>query len=131
VLALLVGAWCLFVNAQTGRPATSPLALVGNWTGTALFRSGTLMTMRMTLTQNGAFRGVATVDGKPVWTFSGRWELETDGSKDVLVWRYEQSAPELPAASKIDRDDIVGVDGDKMVLRSRVSAKEHMFTRVN
>lgn len=130
-LALAVVGTSVIVNAQTVGTINSPLALVGVWTATAPFRDGASMTTRFTLTQSQKFFGSAAVDGKPVWTFSGRWELRSENATDVLTWTYEQSVPELPGGSKIDRDDVIAVDAAKMILRSRLSGKDNVFTRVN
>lgn len=131
VFALATAAASVTAGAQSDRTINSPLALVDVWTATAPFRDGTLMTTRVTLTQNQKFYGSATVNGKPVWTFSGRWDLRSEGSTDVLTWTYEQSVPELPVESKIDRDDVIAVDGAKMILRSRLGGKDNVFTRMN
>lgn len=130
LVLVLLGAGQLSI-AQGGHEPMSALAVVGTWTATAAMRDGKFMTTRVTLTQSQRFYGSATADGATVWTFSGRWELQPGRNGAVLTWHYEQSVPELPAGSTVDRDDVISVNATKLTLRSRQDGRQHVFSRVN
>ena len=110
-------------HAQGGE--VSPILLTGKWTASETMPSGAVMTMDLTLTQNMKFSGLAKVQGNDFWSYSGAWELKGN----QLTWHYENSSRPLPEAAKTDIDDIVSVDGDRLVLNSRLSGKQHIYVR--
>lgn len=103
--------------------AVSPLALVGTWTASDTKPSVGVFTTTMTLTQSMRFSGSVALEGTPFMDYSGTWEL--DGAR--LTWHYEGSSRPLPV--KTDIDDIVRVDPEQLVLVSRLSGLQHVFTR--
>ena len=125
LLALLV---CIPITlqpsyAQSG--VVSPILLTGKWTSSETMPSGAVMSMDLMLTQDMKFSGLAKVQGNDFWSYSGTWELKDK----QLTWRYENSSRPLPEAMKTDIDDIVSVDGDRLVLSSRLSGKQHVYVR--
>ena len=126
VLAIVTA--LLFAQAPVAtaeESAFSPLALVGTWTASDTKPNVGVFTTTMMLTQNMKFAGSITLEGKPFMDYSGTWEL--DGAK--LTWHYEKSSRPLPEAAKTDIDDIVRVEPDQLVLVSRLTGLQHVFTR--
>ena len=103
----------------------SAISLVGKWSASEKMANGVTMSNSLMLTQNMKFSGVATVQGAEFWNYSGTWELKGN----QLIWHYENSSRPLPESAKIDVDDIVSVDASKLVLVSKLSGKQHEFTR--
>ena len=118
----------LATNSQVAHAenvAISPLALVGTWTASDTKPNLGVFITNVTLTQSMKFSGSVSRDGKSVWNYSGTWEL--DGTR--LTWHYENSSRPLSDLAKNDIDDIALVDGKQLVLVSRLSGLQHVFSR--
>jgi hypothetical protein len=84
------------------------------------------VTTRLTIAQTLRFSGEAARGGEVFWRFAGRVEL----AGRSLTWRYEDSSLPLNDAARTDIDDVLAADAERLVLRSRLSGKERVFTRV-
>ena len=127
LLALLV---CIPITLQPSYAqggGVSPILLTGKWTSSETMPSGAVMSMDLLLTQDMKFSGLAKVQGNDFWTYSGTWDLK----ENELTWHYENSSRPLPEAMKTDIDDIVSVDGNRVVLSSLLSGKQHVYVRPN
>lgn len=122
--ALLLGAGAP-VLAQTA-PVLSPLALVGRWQSADDHPSLGTVTTRLTIAQTLRFSGEAARGDQVFWRFAGT--LALDGRR--LTWRYEESTLPLNEAARTDADDVLAVDAERLVLRSRLSGQERVFARV-
>ena len=83
------------------------------------------MTTELILTPNMKFSGSSSVEGHSFWTFSGTWEIKDD----EVTWHYENSSRPLPESAKDDVDRIVSVDSATLVLISKLSGKQHTYSR--
>jgi hypothetical protein len=125
LVAVLV---CIAITLQPSRAqggGFSPVLLTGKWIASETLPNGAVMSMDLTLTPDMKFSGLAKVQGNDFWSYSGSWEL----SENQLTWHYENSSRPLSEAMKTDIDDIVSVDGDRLVLNSRLSGKQHVYVR--
>jgi hypothetical protein len=117
----VLGAWC--AGAQTAEVAA--FSLVGKWAVSAPAPNGQTMTTELTVMPNMNFSGSSSVEGRSFWTFSGTWEVKGD----EVVWHYENSSLPLPESAKADADQIVSVDGETLVLISKVNGKQYAYSR--
>jgi len=125
LIAVLV---CIAISLQPSRAqggGFSPVLLTGKWTASETLPNGAVMSMDLTLTPDMKFSGLAKVQGNDFWSYSGSWAL----TEHQLTWHYENSSRPLSEAMKTDIDDIVYVDGDRLVLNSRLSGKQHVYVR--
>ncbi|MCU0939442.1 MAG: hypothetical protein MUC86_09930 [Burkholderiaceae bacterium] len=104
----------------------SPLALVGRWQAADDHPTLGRVTTRLTIAQTLRFSGEAARGGEVFWRFAGTLEL----AGRSLTWRYEDSSLPLNDAARTDIDDVLAADTERLVLRSRLSGKERVFTRV-
>jgi hypothetical protein len=130
-LLLVVGAPLHAQTAQTAQtaplsPPVSPLALVGRWQASDDHPSLGTVTTRLTIAQTLRFSGEAARGDQVFWRFGGT--LVLDGRS--LTWRYEESTLPLNDAARTDTDDVLAVDAERLVLRSRLSGQERVFARV-
>ena len=102
-----------------------PRLLIGKWSASATMPNGAVMATDLALTQDRKLSGLATVQGKEFWSYSGTWEVK--GSQ--LIWHYVNSSQPLPESAKTDIDDIVSVDSEKLVLTSKLSGKQSVYLR--
>jgi hypothetical protein len=103
----------------------SPISLVGKWTTESKHPSGATITSTVVLTQNLRFSASSMVDGKPFVQFAGTWSV----AGNLLTWRYETSSAMTPAPGTTDMDEIVSVDASRLILRSKLSGKQHEYVR--
>ena len=125
---LLATLACLATAVQLSRAQggdVPPRLLIGKWSGSATMPNGAVMATDLALTQDRKFSGLATVQGKEFWSYSGTWEVKGD----QLIWHYENSSQPLPESAKTDIDDIVSVDSEKLVLASKLSGKQTVYLR--
>lgn len=107
-------------------PAFSPLALVGRWQATDEHPSLGTVTTRLAIAQTLRFTGEAARGEQVFWRFAGT--LALDGRR--LTWRYEESTLPLNEAARTDTDDVLDVDAERLVLRSRLSGQQRVFSRL-
>jgi hypothetical protein len=112
-----------YLGAQAGD--FTAFSLVGKWSVSAPMPNGGTLTTELMLTPNMKFSGSSSVDGPSFWTFSGTWEVKGD----EVTWHYENSSRPLPESAKDDVDRIVSVDGATLVLISKLSGKQHIYSR--
>jgi hypothetical protein len=112
--------------AQSAPPSFSPLALVGRWSAADDHPTLGTVTTRVTIAQTLRFSGEAARGAEVFWRFAGTVELQGRN----LTWRYEDSTLPLNDAARTDADDVLAADAERLVLRSRLSGKERVFTRV-
>ncbi|MDZ7654129.1 MAG: hypothetical protein U5L03_17035 [Burkholderiaceae bacterium] len=123
----LLAALLLLAGARLrAQPSLSPLALVGRWSAADDHPALGPVTTRVTIAQTLRFSGEAARGGEVFWRFAGTVELEGRG----LTWRYADSTLPLNDAARSDTDDVLTADAERLVLRSRLSGKERVFTRV-
>jgi hypothetical protein len=111
------------LGAQAGD--FTAFSLVGKWAVSAPMPNGGTLTTELMLTPNMKFSGSSSVDGRSFWSFSGTWEVKGD----EVTWHYENSSRPLPESAKDDVDRIVSVDGATLVLISKLSGKQHTYSR--
>lgn len=104
----------------------SPLSLVGKWTTEAKHPSGATIASSVVFTQNMRFSASSTVDGKPFVQLGGTWSV----AGNLLTWRYETSSAMTPATGTTDTDEIVSVEASRLILRSKLSGKQHEYVRL-
>lgn len=73
------------------------------------------------------FSGAADMNHKPFWSYAGNWSL----NGNQLIWTYTQSSIALPETARVDTDEILSVDDHTLVLISKLSGKQRVFTREN
>jgi hypothetical protein len=103
----------------------SPIALVGKWTASARHPIGATIESAVVLSLNMRFSGTSTADGRQLMSTTGTWSL----TGRTLKWTYETSTTSVPAPGFIDEDEVVAVTPDKLVLRSKLTGKQHEFVR--
>lgn len=99
--------------------------LVGTWSGGATRADGMTVSTVFELTEDRRFTGRGTINGQVSVTFSGRWEVRDNR----LVWHYERMSPPLFDVVRVDVDEIVSVDRDRLVLVNQRTGQRHQFTR--
>lgn len=114
------------VSSHAQAQPITPKSLAGKWTVTVPAANGPAMTTTLAVSSDMKFSGVATVDNKPYWEYSGRWELKDR----QLTWFYEKSSKTLPESAKIDIDDVVSVSAKELVLASKTDGKKSVLARV-
>jgi len=124
--ALLLAAHRLYAQPAPQSPVLSPLALVGRWQAADDHPTLGTVTTRVTIAQTLRFSGEAARGAEVFWRFAGTVALEGRS----LTWRYEDSTLPLNDAARTDTDDVLAADAVRLVLRSRLSGKERVFTRV-
>lgn len=124
--ALLLVAGHAYAQPTQPLSAFSPLALVGRWQAADDHPSLGRVTTRLTIAQTLRFSGEAVAGDRVFWRFGGT--LALDGRS--LTWRYEESTLALNDAARTDTDDVLSIDAERLVLRSRLSGKERVFMRV-
>ncbi len=125
VLLLCLAFVALTSHAQSGTDAA--IAMVGKWSATESKSNGAGAAMNISMTQSMKFSGSAKMDGKEFWTFSGTWEVQGN----EITWHYDKSSRALADAAKTDTDEIISVDAEKMVLRSKVTGQRRTLLRAN
>jgi hypothetical protein len=100
-------------------------ALVGKWFGTATRPNGPMLATTFELKGDATFQGTVNANGTPFWVFGGTWECK--GGR--LTWTYQESSRPLSDAAKVDTDEIVSVDTERLVLRSTSSGQDRSFMR--
>ena len=127
-MRLLILVLVLLCNASTALAQAdfSPLSLVGKWTTEARHPSGATIASNVVLTQNMRFSARSTVDGKPFVQFGGTWSV----AGNLLTWRYETSSAMAPAPGTTDTDEIVSAKDSRLILRSKLSGKQHQYVRM-
>lgn len=122
----------LFQSTVVADPATVPLPApkteapyVGTWKWAGPAPDGNTATGVIVLRPDLTFSSDVTVSGKVVFSGAGVWSV--NGKR--LLWNHVRSLPELPADLKKDEDEIVLLEGPRLVLRSKVSGKEREFLR--
>jgi hypothetical protein len=123
----LVLVWLVLGSQPSHAEATpiSPIALVGKWSGSEKMPDGNTVVVQLAFTQSQKFTGSSAVNGKIFWTYSGTWEV----NGNQLTWHYEESSRALPESAKMDVDEIVALDAEKLVLLSRLNGKQSTFLR--
>jgi hypothetical protein len=118
----------LFASPAIGPAAAQTLctALVGKWFGTATRPSGPTLATTFEVKNDATFQGSVDANGAPFWTFSGTWECK--GRQ--LTWTYRESSRPLPDAAKVDTDEIMSVDTERLVLRSTLSGQNRSFSKM-
>jgi len=114
------------IRSTPAEAVVSPIALVGRWTSSATHPTAGEMTVVVVIAQTLRFTGTATVQRRPFFEFGGTVRV----SGRTLVWQYETSSIDLPDAARTDVDDIVSVDADQLVLKSRRSGAVHTLRRL-
>lgn len=104
----------------------TPKSLAGKWAITVPVTNGPPMTTTLALSADMKFSGVAKVEDKVYWEYSGTWELKDR----QLTWHYDKSSKPLPESAKVDIDDVVSVSAKELVLASKVDGKKNVLTRV-
>ena len=102
-------------TAATGQVAAiDPASLYGEWTVKEQHpEAGEVVTL-FSINPDSSFAGTMSVAGKVVWNYSGNWYLEGN----QITWFYTQSTPPLMLVDETEVDEIITVDGDKLVYRS-------------
>jgi hypothetical protein len=111
--------------AASAQEAISPIALVGKWKAEARHPSGVIVESAVALNQNMRFSGTSTANGRQLMAFTGTWSV----ADSTLSWRYETNTASIPSPGFVDEDEILSVTPDKLVLRSKLSGKQHEFVR--
>jgi hypothetical protein len=122
----------LFRSASLAAGTTPQLAsykaetpYVGTWTWNGPAPDGSPAVSTMTLKDDLSFTGSLTIAGKLVFSGSGVWSI----SGRRVLWTYLSSEPPLPLDKREDEDEIVTLDRDRLILRSKLSGKERGFVR--
>lgn len=97
----------------------------GAWAGSLKATEDQKMTTLFVVRPDMTFSGTVNVNGKLFWTFAGKWTLKDN----LMVWTYTESSLPLAEEDKIDTDEVVAVDAQKLVLRSQSSGDTHTFVR--
>lgn len=104
---------------------TSESAYVGTWRWSGTAPDGKPATAMMILKEDLSFSTEIKSQGVLVFNAAGVWSV----SGGRLFSNIMRSQPPLPADKKEDEDEIVSLDGDRLVLRSKLSGKEREFLR--
>lgn len=111
-------------SAQAAK-TKSESAYVGSWQWTGADPNGNPAATAMILKEDLSFSTEVKIQGVVIFKAVGAWSVY--GRK--LVWTYIQSQPPLPVDKKEDEDEIISLDHDRLVLRSKLSGKEREFLR--
>jgi hypothetical protein len=99
--------------------------LLGRWRFAERRADGTPATGEFELRMNGHFSGSLQLGSQPEWRFNGDWTLR----ERQLIWVYTGSSVPLAPDLREDIDEIVTVDAERLVLRSRRNGEVRTFTR--
>jgi hypothetical protein len=107
--------------------AAEPTArlLLGRWRGTERAADGTTGEVEFEFRVTGRFDGSLRPDRQSEWRFAGDWSVRDR----QLTWVYTGSSVPLAPELREDVDEIVSVDAQRLVLRSRRSGELRSFTR--
>jgi hypothetical protein len=105
------------------KTSESPYVGAWHWSGTA--PNGNPAKAAMILKEDLSFSTEIKSQGALVFDAAGVWSV----SGGRLFLTYMRSRPPLPADKKEDEDEIISLDGDRLVLRSKLSGKEREFLR--
>lgn len=94
--------------------AIDPETIYGDWTVKEQHPDAGEVVTLFSINADNSFAGTMTVAGNVVWTYSGSWYL--DGNQ--ITWFYNSSTPPLALADETEVDEIVSVDGEKLIYRS-------------
>lgn len=97
----------------------------GTWQSNSLAPNGRPMVTTTILKDDLSFVSEISLDGKRVFSAVGVWSVK--GKQ--IYWTYVRSNPPLPDNNKEDEDEIVSFAEGRLVLRSKLSGKEHEFVR--
>jgi hypothetical protein len=111
-------------SAQVAK-ARSESSYVGSWQWSGAAPNGNPAAAAMILKEDLSFSTQVKMQGVVVFNAVGVWSVS--GRK--LLWTYMRSEPPLPDDKKEDEDEIVSLDRDRLVLRSKLSGKEREFLR--
>lgn len=114
-------------TSTTNDPAQGPDAalLTGIWAGGQPGPNGLTLDGTMALQADGTFKGEVKANGQVIWTYAGTWQL----NGWTIALAYLESSRPLPE-NFVDTDDIQSVDGNMLVMTSRLSGKQHTFVRL-
>lgn len=101
--------------------AESPYFGTWKWSGTTGNGVSTVSTILMK--DDLSFTADVIIENKVVFNATGIWSV----SGKRLLWTYIHSEPILPADKREDEDNIVSLDGSRLVLRSKLSGKEREY----
>lgn len=116
-----------FVSTEPAPPAQAKAEspYVGSWQWSGAAPNGTPVAAAMILKEDLTFSTQVKSQGAVVFNAAGAWSVLGRG----LFWTYMDSQPPLPADKKEDEDEIVSLDGDRLLLRSKLSGQEREFLR--
>lgn len=101
-------------SAFSSAGVISPETIYGEWQATENHpQRGDIDTV-FVINADGTFSGSLSINGEPVWQYSGTWELE--GNR--ITWEYLESSIILLQEDKADIDEVLSVTGDTLTYRS-------------
>jgi hypothetical protein len=123
---LSVALLSFLIGAAHSEESLSPAAFFGSWRATAQHPSGARIATSVQFKPNLQFSASATVNDAPFLQASGTWRV----SGKTLEWHYiESSHPSIPKGL-IDVDDIEGIGPQELRLKSRMSGRLTIYSRV-
>ncbi len=101
-------------------------ALVGQWIGTTPADDGQQLITRFELKSDLTFASLVLLDGNTVFAGTGTWSLDDK----TLNWDYLYSTPELSSQAKLDTDEVVSLQGNRLTMQSKRSGAQRVFFRM-
>jgi hypothetical protein len=101
-------------------------ALVGQWIGTTPAADGQQLITRFELKPDLTFASLVLLDGNTVFAGTGTWSLDDK----TLNWDYLNSTPELSGQAKLDADEVVSLQGNRLTVQSKRSGAQRVFFRM-
>lgn len=112
--------------SDTGRAPSSEDEMLGIWTSEDSLPDGRRISSRVELNADLSFKTTAAVNGTTFFTATGVWSRNAGN----IHWIYIYANPELPADKREDDDQLLSITASSMTLKSALSNKERIFTRV-
>ena len=114
------------VSAWAGSNAQKTTkAPVGEWVYESTRSTGDVVTARMTVTADGKFSGIRTLNGRLEWTYSGVWRI----AGNEFTYVFQESENQLPANFE-DTDIILSITEFSAKFQAKSTGEIITFMRV-
>jgi hypothetical protein len=99
--------------------------MIGKWSGQVTDAKGENRVIQFSLNSDGTFTGEVLVNSKTTWSYSGTWAVKDN----KILWNYTRSSLPMPESERIDSDEVMSVDIDKLMLLTQSGGKPEVYVR--
>lgn len=99
--------------------------MIGEWSRQVTDEKGENRVIQFSLNSDGTFIGKVLVNSKTTWYYSGTWAVKDN----KIMWNYTKTSLPMPESERIDSDEVVSVDTDKLMLLTQSGGKPEVYVR--